>query len=73
MTINDIFISSICGKCTAESITATFKNGTSADYTTDIFSLLVSDPCTKEIVSNETGEVYFSASDNYIAYPENYR
>ena len=71
--LRDIFINSIFGTTTAESITAIFKNGTSADYTTDIFSLLVSDPCTKEIISNETGELYFSSSDGYIAYPANYR
>lgn len=71
--LKDMFINSIFGATTAESITATFKNGTSADYTTDIFSLLVSDPCTKEIVSNETGEIYYNASDSYIAYPASYR
>lgn len=71
--LRDMFINSIFGTTTAESITATFKNGTSAEYTTNTFSLLVSDPCTKEIVSNETGEVYFSADTNYIAYPESYR
>lgn len=73
MAINDLFINSIFGKNTAESIAVTFKNGSTADYSTDIFSLLVSDPATDEIISNETGEVYFSASDNYIAYPANYR
>jgi len=73
MTINDLFISSICGKCTAESIAVTFKNGSTADYSTDIFSLLVSDPATAEIISNETGEVYYTAAENYIAYPESYR
>ena len=71
--LRDMFINSIFGTTTAESITATFKNGTSADYTTDIFSLLVSDPATAEIISNETGEVYYTAAENYIAYPESYR
>lgn len=73
MAINDLFINSIFGKNAAESIAVTFKNGSTADYSTDIFSLLVSDPATDEIISNETGELYFSSSDGYIAYPESYR
>jgi hypothetical protein len=40
-------------------IIVTFKNGTTANYTTQIYNLLVTDPAVEMIVSNETGEILF--------------
>lgn len=40
-------------------ITAIFRNGTTATYTTSIFELLKTDPSVQEIIDNETGELLF--------------
>ena len=40
-------------------ITAYFKNGQVAEYTTSVWGLLVTDPDIECITSNETGEVLF--------------
>ena len=48
----------------AESIHAKFKGGHEADYTMQIFDLLVTDPSVTEIYSNETGELYFYINED---------
>lgn len=40
-------------------ITVYFRNGSSAEYTTNIWGLLVTDPTVECITSAETGEILF--------------
>lgn len=40
-------------------IIATFRDGSAAIYTTNIFNLLASDPEVENIINAETGEVVF--------------
>jgi len=42
-----------------QTINVTFSNGQNADYTMQIWVLLVTDPEVVLIVSNETGEILF--------------
>ena len=43
-------------------IDATFKNGTTATYTTAIYRLLITDPLIDYITDHETGEILFAAN-----------
>ena len=54
------FVNAIFGKSTAAPITAYFSNGTSAEYTADIFNLLITDPDTEMIVDPATCEIIWS-------------
>lgn len=54
------FANEIFNTAAGEPITAVFRNGTSAQYTTNILSLLASDPDTEYIYHSETGEVLFA-------------
>ena len=45
-------------------IIARFRDGTEAEYTTDIFFLLVTDPDVVDIVDGTTGEVLYIAKEN---------
>jgi len=42
-------------------INATFKNGQTATYTTDVYRLLVTDPDVLRVTDAETGELMYSA------------
>lgn len=44
-------------------IIAYFRDGTEAEYTTDVFFLLVTDPDVVNIVNGITGEVIYSARE----------
>ena len=59
MDYRNEWLSACFEKTEAESIKAYFKNGREADYTMNIYSLLVTDPTVYMIISNETGEIYF--------------
>ena len=53
------FANEIFNTTAGEPIVAIFKNGSRAEYTTNIFNLLTSDPDTECIYDAETGEVIF--------------
>jgi hypothetical protein len=48
------------GTLTGNPITAHFTNGTTADYTTAIWNLLVTDPDVEFITDGETGEILYA-------------
>lgn len=50
-----------------EEIEVKFNNGHEpATYTTAVFDMLVQDQAVEEIISMQTGELYFIRSRNYI-------
>lgn len=53
------FANEIFNTTAGKPIVAIFKNGSRAEYTTNIFNLLTSDPDTECIYDAETGEVIF--------------
>ena len=57
MAKSNFFLDAIFTPSSAAGITAHFKDGTSADYTRDIFELLKSDENTEAIIDTETGAV----------------
>ena len=54
------FANEIFNAAAGEPITAIFRDGTRAQYTTNILSLLASDPDTECIYNSDTGEVLFA-------------
>ena len=59
--MTNLFINAISNNKKIHPITAYFKDGTSADYTTDILYLLKTDKDVICITDGETGEVIYSA------------
>lgn len=62
--MNNFFIDTINGKTAGALIMVTFKNGAEAGYTSDVLTLLKTDPAVKYITDAETGELLFSAAIN---------
>lgn len=56
---NNFFIATAFNPNLAKTITAHFKNGTSAQYTMDIYNLLISDNDVECITDGETGEIIY--------------
>ena len=53
------FMSAIFGEDPAETVTAFFRNGTSASYGAHMVQALAEDVGTLEIMDNQTGEILF--------------
>lgn len=56
---NNFFITTAFNPNPAKTITAHFKNGTSAQYTMDIFNLLISDSDIERIIDDATGKIIY--------------
>ena len=59
--INLFTPSTLFGKYTGKTYTARFRNGQSATFTASVVADLKSDPCTVDIMDNETGEIIYIA------------
>lgn len=57
---NNFFLEMVFSPTNAKKITAYFKNGQSANYTMDIYDLLITDADIDCITDGETGEIIFS-------------
>ena len=57
--MTNLFINAINNNKKIHPITAYFKDGTSAEYTTDILNLLKTDKDVTCITDGETGEIIF--------------
>ena len=57
---NNFFIATAFNPNPAKTITAHFKDGTSAQYTMDIYNLLISDKDIECITDGETGEIIYT-------------
>ena len=60
MNFKNFWLNSCFGETTAERIEAEFKNGDKVNYTMETYHLLISDRQVLQVVSLETGEVYFT-------------
>ena len=60
MNFKNFWLNSCFGTTNAERIEAEFKNGDKVNYTMDTYHLLISDKQVLQVVSLETGEVYFT-------------
>ena len=57
---NNFFITTAFNPNPTKTITAHFKNGTSAQYTIDIYNLLITDNDVECITDGETGEIIYT-------------
>lgn len=56
--MND-FIKAVTSATSADTVTATFTDGSTAEYTTAIIELLKADKTVENIIDNSTGEVLY--------------
>lgn len=56
---NNFFITTAFNPNPAKTITAHFKNGTSAQYTMDTYNLLITDNDVECITDGDSGEIIF--------------
>ena len=61
--MKNLFINAISNNKKIHPITSYFKDGTSADYTTDILYLLKTDNTVETITDGITGEVIYTVFD----------